>query len=102
MLAVGLEEDSVGAGQDCFATTHWSVVLEARSAESPGAGEARERLCRAYSYPLYAYVRRKGYGSHDAADLIQEFFADCSAGIYLPLSVLRQRWTRKSATSSPP
>jgi RNA polymerase sigma-70 factor (ECF subfamily) len=32
-------------------------------------------LCQTYWYPLYAYVRQRGYGSHDAQDLTQEFFA---------------------------
>jgi len=31
-------------------------------------------LCRTYWYPLYAYVRRRGYGPEDAQDLTQEFF----------------------------
>ena len=32
-------------------------------------------LCQTYWYPLYAYVRRRGHGPHDAQDLTQEFFA---------------------------
>jgi len=54
------KEDSLPA-QTCFATTHWSVVLNAGHAASPEAAVALEQLCRAYWYPLYAYVRRKGY-----------------------------------------
>jgi RNA polymerase sigma-70 factor (ECF subfamily) len=34
-----------------------------------------EDLCRAYWFPLYAYVRRRGYGKEDAEDLTQTFFA---------------------------
>jgi len=34
-----------------------------------------ERLCGTYWYPLYAFVRRKGYGHEDACDLTQAFFA---------------------------
>lgn len=34
-----------------------------------------ERLCRTYWYPLYVFVRRKGYGHEDASDLTQAFFA---------------------------
>jgi RNA polymerase sigma-70 factor (ECF subfamily) len=33
-----------------------------------------EVLCRAYWYPLYAYIRRQGRSPHDAQDLTQEFF----------------------------
>src|SRR5436309_1843872 len=58
-----------------FATTHWSVVLAAGDTAIPGAREALEKLCRAYWYPLYAYVRRRGHDAHEAQDLTQEFFA---------------------------
>ena len=58
-----------------FTTTHWSVVLAAKEDASPEAADALAQLCRAYWYPLYAYVRRKGYGVADAQELTQEFFA---------------------------
>jgi RNA polymerase sigma factor (sigma-70 family) len=58
-----------------FSTTHWSVVLQSGQGDSLEAHEALEKLCRSYWYPLYAYVRRKGHGQHDAQDLTQEFFA---------------------------
>src|SRR5262245_23583523 len=64
----GLEK---GAGQ--FTATHWSVVLAAQES-SPDAARALAELCRTYWYPLYAYVRRKGYDVADAQDLTQEFF----------------------------
>jgi len=57
-----------------FATTHWSVVLAARASTPEGAA-ALEKLCRTYWYPLYAYVRRRGFSEHDAQDLTQGFFA---------------------------
>ncbi len=59
----------------CFVTTHWSVVLAAGQRDSPQAAAALENLCRSYWYPLYAYVRRRGFGPEDAQDLTQEFFA---------------------------
>lgn len=58
-----------------FTTTHWSVVLAAGQGMNTEAGVALEKLCRAYWYPLYAYVRRRGHSPHDAQDLTQEFFA---------------------------
>lgn len=58
-----------------FTTTRWSVVLRAGGADSEEARAALEQLCRDYWYPLYAYIRRKGHGPEDAADLTQEFFA---------------------------
>ena len=57
-----------------FHTTHWSMVLHARG-DSAGAQAALAKLCAAYWYPLYAFVRRQGLGEHDAQDLTQEFFA---------------------------
>ncbi len=66
-----------------FATTHWSVVLAAGHPSSPDAQAALEQLCRAYWYPLYAYVRRQGYPPEDAQDLTQEFFARLLAGNYV-------------------
>src|SRR6476646_9594555 len=58
-----------------FLTTHWSVVLAAADRSTPSAANAMEKLCFSYWYPLYAYVRRRGYPPHDAQDLTQEFFA---------------------------
>jgi RNA polymerase sigma-70 factor (ECF subfamily) len=58
-----------------FTTTHWSVVLAAGHSAHPDAQEALEGLCRAYWYPLYAYIRRRGQSPEEAQDLTQEFFA---------------------------
>ncbi len=58
-----------------FATTRWTVVLAAGRSTSPQAERALEELCRAYWYPLYAYVRRRGHNREDAEDLTQGFFA---------------------------
>ncbi len=55
-------------------TTHWSVVLAAGK-EAPESALALEKLCGAYWYPLYVYVRRKGHQPVEAQDLTQEFFA---------------------------
>ena len=61
-------------GAVAFATTHWSVVLQAQS-ESPAAQEALEKLCRTYWRPIYSFVRRQGVGPEEAEDLTQGFFA---------------------------
>ncbi len=57
-----------------FATTQWSLVLEAGRAGSPGAGEALARLCSLYWYPVFAFVRRRGHDPAEAEDLTQGFF----------------------------
>ena len=79
--AAGLPE-----GSQWFATTHWSVVLAAKGPNAPGVTESLEKLCQAYWYPLYAYVRRQGENPQDAQDLTQGFFArllekDCLARV---------------------
>ncbi len=56
-----------------LATTHWSVVLAAGDAQSPQATAALELLCRTYWYPLYAYLRHRGYSHEDAQDLTQGY-----------------------------
>jgi RNA polymerase sigma factor (sigma-70 family) len=63
-----------GAGSAGFQTTHWSLVLMAANDPSPQSAEALEKLCGAYWYPLYAFVRRQGHSPEDASDLTQEFF----------------------------
>jgi RNA polymerase sigma factor (sigma-70 family) len=57
-----------------FASTHWSVVLAAKEGDSETARAALEELGRTYWPPLYAYIRREGYGDAEAKDLTQEFF----------------------------
>lgn len=61
-------------GTSRFATTHWSVVLAAGDSASPKHQEALETLCRTYWYPLYAFLRRRGYDRHQAEDSTQAFF----------------------------
>jgi RNA polymerase sigma-70 factor (ECF subfamily) len=73
------EPDQEMAVPRIFATTHWSVVLAAGTGSSETARNALERLCDAYWYPIYVYVRRKGHGPDDAKDLTQEFFAQVIA-----------------------
>jgi len=58
-----------------FVTTHWSVVLTAGRTDTTSACDALAKLCQSYWYPLYSYVRRRGYSPEDAEDLTQEFFA---------------------------
>jgi RNA polymerase sigma factor (sigma-70 family) len=58
-----------------FVTTHWSVVLSAGQGDPSQARDALSQLCQTYWYPLYAYVRRRGYSPQDAEDATQELFA---------------------------
>jgi RNA polymerase sigma factor (sigma-70 family) len=59
-----------------FATTRWSVVLAAGAdTSSARVHEALATLCETYWYPLYAFLRSRGYKPEDAQDLTQAFFA---------------------------
>jgi RNA polymerase sigma factor (sigma-70 family) len=63
------------SGGSRFATTHWSVVLAAASPSSSRYEQALSTLCQTYWFPIYAYLRRHGYDSHQAEDCTQGFFA---------------------------
>jgi RNA polymerase sigma-70 factor (ECF subfamily) len=65
---------AAGRPHPVFATTHWSVVLAATRTDTTRARDALAKLCQTYWYPLYAYVRRRGYSTPDAQDLTQAFF----------------------------
>jgi DNA-directed RNA polymerase specialized sigma24 family protein len=82
----GTGQETRENGQRIFATTHWSVVLAAGHENSSDSSVALETLCRAYWYPIYVYVRRKGRGPDDARDLTQEFFAQLISKEHLRLA----------------
>jgi RNA polymerase sigma factor (sigma-70 family) len=67
-------DDSVAGKGGQFMTTCWSAVLLSAQSQAPGADNAREELCQLYWYPLYAFIRRRGYNADDAKDLTQGFF----------------------------
>ena len=66
-----------------FMTTHWSVVLAAKSATSPRRTEALSSLCETYWFPLYAFLRRNGHDTAQAEDFAQAFFAQLLDKDYL-------------------
>src|SRR5437764_12152168 len=70
MCPTGLRREN---GAAVFATTHWSVVLEAQG-PSPAAQDALEKLCRTYWRPVYSFIRRQGVGIEEAEDFTQGFF----------------------------
>ncbi len=62
------------ASGDYFVPTRWTMVLSAGRKSSPQSDRALAELCQLYWYPLYAYVRHRGYSRADAEDLVQSFF----------------------------
>jgi RNA polymerase sigma-70 factor (ECF subfamily) len=62
-----------------------TTVAGRPSVAVPGADSraALADLCQTYWYPLYAFVRRRGHGADEAADLTQGFFATLLEKNYL-------------------
>ena len=65
-----------------FDMTRWSVVLSCADSgiESVAARDALSKLCETYWRPILAYIGRRGYSTHDAEDLTQDFFASLLQG----------------------
>lgn len=63
---------------DPFLTTHWSLVRTAGGGDARGE-KALQELCSVYWYPLYAYIRRRGYSREDAEDMTQAFLGSLLA-----------------------
>lgn len=70
MQEVASRQDTGGR----FEETAWSIVLAANAETDARADAALAELCRIYWPPIYAYLRRSGYATHDAQDLAQSFF----------------------------
>ena len=70
-------------GPSQFPTTRWTLVVAAGDPHRKEARSALGSLCEHYWYPLYAYLRRRGYPADQAQDLTQEFFMRVLEGRYL-------------------
>jgi RNA polymerase sigma factor (sigma-70 family) len=71
------------SGPSQFPTTRWTLVVAAGDPHRKEARSALVSLCEAYWYPLYAYLRRRGYPADQAQDLTQDFFVRVVEGLYL-------------------
>jgi hypothetical protein len=49
------------AGSSQFPATRWTLVLAAADPNRSETRSALVSLCENYWYPLYAYLRRRGY-----------------------------------------
>jgi RNA polymerase sigma factor (sigma-70 family) len=70
-------------GRKEFPTTSWTLVIAAGNPAHQDCRDALAPLCESYWYPVYAYVRRRGYAEQEARDLTQEFFVRILEGRYL-------------------
>ncbi|MBN9688798.1 MAG: sigma-70 family RNA polymerase sigma factor [Verrucomicrobia bacterium] len=72
--------------REIFATTRWSLVLNAGTDDPTHGDAALEQLCRSYWTPIYAYTCRTGVPPESARDLTQKFFA----------TLLEKRWLQRA------
>lgn len=77
------ERRSGPTGPSAFPTTRWTLVVAAADPRQAASRSALMALCEGYWYPLYVYVRRRGYSADQAEDLTQEFFVRVLEGRYL-------------------
>jgi RNA polymerase sigma-70 factor (ECF subfamily) len=59
----------------CFPPTRWTLISRLRSDDEAISRPALAELCSLYQFPLYCYIRRRGFDHHDAEDALQDFFA---------------------------
>ncbi|MBE2215723.1 MAG: sigma-70 family RNA polymerase sigma factor [Opitutaceae bacterium] len=77
---VRCEVVSAAPARRSFATTHWSLVVQAAACSGGTEGRAAlAELCRTYWYPIYDFARRRGHSPDDAKDVTQGFFAQILA-----------------------
>ena len=71
---MNLDQHSPAQEAGRFRTTQWSVVLLSAQSQAPGSKAALAELYLLDWFPLYAFVRRRGYSPADTQDLVQGFF----------------------------
>ena len=70
-------------GPSQFPATRWTLVVAATDPQRKETRSALASLCENYWYPLYAYLRRRGYAADQAQDLTQDFLIRVLEGRYL-------------------
>ncbi len=53
--------------------TQWTLIARLRHGTAQEAKRALDELITQYRYPLYCYLRRRGYQHSDADDILQDF-----------------------------
>ena len=83
-----------------FETTHWSMVVSSREKDSGIRRQSLGKLCELYWYPLFVFLRRKGFDPDASSDLVQGFFVELIDKEFLDAvspDKGRFRWFLKSA-----
>jgi len=80
------DKTSIGGYNECFQTTHWSEILNARTDDNIRRNTIIDVLLQRYWKPVYCYIRRKGYDNERAKDLTQGFFHE----VVLNSNLIRQ------------
>ena len=73
--ACPLQMNSEPQCDPCFPPTRWTLISRLRSEDEQIARPALAELCSLYQFPLYCFIRRRGFDHHDAEDALQDFFA---------------------------
>jgi DNA-directed RNA polymerase specialized sigma24 family protein len=55
--------------------TRWTIIARLHSRDDKQVRRALDDLCAQYHYPLYCYIRLRGFGHHDAEDALHDFLA---------------------------
>lgn len=53
--------------------TQWTLIARLRKGNTQDAQRALDELIGQYRYPLYCYLRRRGYNHYDSEDILQDF-----------------------------
>lgn len=65
-----------GSDENRFHTTHWSIIVAARTEDEYERRAIINDLMAKYWKPVYCYLRRHGHRDDVARDLTQGFFCD--------------------------
>ncbi|TLD72018.1 hypothetical protein FEM03_04650 [Phragmitibacter flavus] len=58
-----------------FPNTSWTLIERLKDESEEVSRRALEDLCTQYHYPLYCYIRRRGFDHHDGEDALHDFLA---------------------------
>lgn len=64
---------SENSGHSQLPATQWTLIARLRHGSEKEAKKALDELILQYRYPLYCYLRRRGYTHYDADDILQDF-----------------------------